>query len=140
MDLPSDEPDEDIAKVLMNRTKDDEMKRQKQQNAEQKDKVDALLQAKPKKTDLSTRTFSWMENQNQALSKWQDRLDIQNQGKSKGKMTGVDPSVANGVQSFSDEALDRLSKLKNLTEDFLSRQFKNSEILLDSDSKDGKIW
>lgn len=140
MDLPSDEPDEDIAKVLMNRTKDDEMKRQKQQNAEQKDKVDALLQAKPKKTDLSTRTFSWMENQNQALSKWQDRLDIQNQGKSKGKMAGVDPSVANGVQSFSDEALDRLSKLKNLTEDFLSRQFKNSEILLDSDSKDGKIW
>lgn len=76
------------------------------------------------------------------LSKWQNKSDNMNQSKStKSRVNDIiDPSLSSGVMSFANEAADRLKKLDSkLSDDFLTKQFRGSQILTDSERVEGKI-
>jgi len=102
--------------------------------------VESILTTKPK-PDANSKAFSILENQSNILGKWKDKLEIPNQGKANKNKTGITEIGSSfSVVNFNNEATDRYNRLRAvLNEDLLSRQFRNSEIFLESDSNDGSL-
>jgi hypothetical protein len=103
--------------------------------------VDSILNNKSI-MDQSARTFNLMDNFGQVLNKWSSKSDNINQTKANKSRVNdmIDPSLASGALSFSSEASERHSRIKaRITDDFLGKQFRGSQILTDSEKIEGGL-
>lgn len=124
---------------MLEKTRESESKKLK---ASQKDTgaVDSILQSKPR-GDQNSKTFSIMEKDTNMLEKWKNKLEIPNLGKTNKNKSGMNEqsNIPNSM-SFAAEASERFNKLKSsiISEELLGRQFRGSEIFLESDSSEAK--
>lgn len=105
------------------------------------DSPDSVLQSKTAKADSSQRAFTLMDTSNQATNKWSEKLRMPVNDKSEKRgVGGLDQSVKDQTETFAAEASRRYTALKKyMTDEFLSKVFKGSEILQEND-KEGKRY
>lgn len=93
--------------------------------------------------EQNSRAFAIMDNNFGAtLNRWQNKNETFNPAKANRSRINdlIDPSVTSGVASFSVESSERHNRLKpNITDEFLSKQFRGSNIFSESEKMDGRI-
>lgn len=115
--------------------------KRKQGKIEEED-IDKILQPKNVQ-EQNSRAFGLMDNFGPVLNKWQNKSETFNPTKAgKNRVNeSLDPSITSGIQSFPSEALERHTRLKpHVSDEFLSRLFRGSNIFTENDKQDGSFY
>lgn len=105
------------------------------------DDIESALQTKIIQ-EQNSRTFGMTENFGPLLNKWQTKSETFNPTKSSKSRVNeiIDPSITSGIVSFAVEASERHNRLKpNISDEFLSRQFRGSSVFTDAERIDGRL-
>lgn len=127
---------EDNRRVILDSVKNPDKLNPTRTEAEE---IDSILYTRANQ-EQNSKAFGLMDNFGPVLSKWQNKSDTFNPTKTnKSRVSEViDPSITSGIASFAVEASERHNRLKpNISDEFLSRQFRASGIFSDSDRADG---